>query len=138
MKSALLILIASIYFIGTLDSGMKSKVENYTNYSRIDSLKIVKIDSVKDIYIVQASRNDSLFKFVSYKSNNNSECKKIIVGSCYDIELTSFFDLNYYLENTEFFVVGNEVVINLEEKTHSNLYSPNNLKGLCYMNNKSN
>lgn len=62
-----------------------------SNMSKTDSLYLIKsIDSVNNWYTIYATRNDSSYKIVVRKENQNLECKRIVsVGQFYSLVLHS-------------------------------------------------
>ena len=86
--------------------------------------KVAKIDSTARVYLVYASRNDSLFKIVSDRVRQRS-CTRIQVGACYP------FQLNTGLGIVDDYMIKSWNGISLDEESHHNLYTAYNLIGLC-------
>ena len=103
---------------------------------------VIKIDSIKNWYLIYATRNDSIFKIVSIK-NQNCKCGRISVGNRYRLELQKRLEnvlskeglkvlpMNYsdisgigFDQNTDVFVPY--------EKGVFGLYSCKNMNGLCH------
>jgi len=103
---------------------------------------IIKIDSIKNWYLILATRNDSIFKIVSI-NNQNSKCKKISVGKRYSLELQKRFEnvlskdglklipMNYLDVSGIVFDPNTDVFVQ-KEKGIFGLYSCKNIDGLCY------
>ncbi len=54
--------------------------------------EVIKIDSVKKVYLIYAKRNDSVFKIVS-KKECKFKCRNVLIGEKYAFELTSFHNV---------------------------------------------
>jgi hypothetical protein len=95
----------------------------------VTGYKISKIDSINEVYIIYAIRNDSIFKIVSEKENGG--CKKIKKGHTYDLECQSLItgvSGKLHIAGVKF----NGTLIKLEGgKVVWDLFYCENLKGLC-------
>jgi len=106
---------------------------------------IKKIKSKNSWYIIYAKKQDSLYKIVVRKEGlSGDDCKKIVVGKYYDLELKSRRDnapeingvklkpVNYL--DVECFSYDEETEICIEPKKGIyDLYYTDDLKGLCYL-----
>lgn len=96
--------------------------------------KILKIDSIADVYVVHAINNKQYFKIVSHKvESKDSYCERIKVGNKYRLNLKSLF-LNK--EKLPLSVNGLDFygqTINIEEDSIFDIHTANNLKGLCLL-----
>lgn len=112
-----------------------------TNSVETDYL-VIKIDSIKNWYLISASRNDSVFKIVSMKTQV-CECQKILNGKRYNFDLQKRMEnvlskngmklkpVNYLDVSGENFDQNTDVFIPRERGVNG-LYVCTNLKGLCY------
>lgn len=100
--------------------------------------KVVAIKERNSYYIIHAKRNDSLFKIISRKVDNNDKSqKKIKRGEYY---LFEFGDKNFknhpkrinYMDIYSVQVSENDF-IKLTKRFHHKLYETSNLKGLYYV-----
>jgi hypothetical protein len=93
--------------------------------------KISNIDSVKSVYIIYATRNDSTIKIVSKKENVN-KCIVISKGNSYQLDVESL--LKYSAGKRHIGGVKyNGVLIKLEGgNVIWDLFISENLNGLCY------
>lgn len=112
-----------------------------TNSVETDYL-VIKIDSIKNWYLISASRNDSVFKIVSMKTQV-CECQKILNGKRYNFDLQKRMEnvlskngmklipVNYLDVSGANFDQNTDVFIPRERGVNG-LYVCKNLKGLCY------
>ncbi|OXA89972.1 hypothetical protein [Flavobacterium hercynium] len=134
MKKYIIVLMSFFIFISCV-SKMKETVklkEKENELSKVGKFEIVKMDSIDNIYLLYARRNDSIIKIVSMKQINNN-CKKIRIGNYYSLKIKSFFGDNFHqkldikgvkVSNTVIKLEGNEVIWDL--------FSSQNLSGQCY------
>ncbi|WP_155847217.1 hypothetical protein [Algoriphagus marincola] len=123
-----------------------SSSKGFTQDGNIDSkYRIKKIKTKNSWYIIYAEKQDSLYKIVVGKPNTiNDDCKKIVVGKYYDLELKSRRDntpeingvklkpVNYL--DVECYSYDEDTEICIEPKKGINdLYYTDDLKGLCYL-----
>lgn len=100
-----------------------------------NQFQIKKIKEEKFAYIIDAVKNDSIFKIISDKKDPNLlDCKKIKKGKYYDLKLNQIFPIkeangSYYSMVKEFEHKG--IVIKIDRKFHSTVYSVVNLNGIC-------
>lgn len=100
--------------------------------------KVISIKNDKSIFIIEAIRNDSIFKILSDKGlEKNKKCNYIKKNSYYNFHLKKLFPL----ENASGSLVSmvnkfryKETLIKIERKYHSSLYLASNLEGLCIYN----
>jgi hypothetical protein len=101
--------------------------------------KIVKIDSLRNYYIIYAQRNNSLYKIVSKKAYiNDSVCEKIKINLSYSLLLNSMSIINgkrvtpsVSTYEVSAIAVDDSTFIPLDTLSHWELYYTNNLSGLC-------
>ena len=103
---------------------------------------ISKIDSINNFYVIYAKRNDSLFKIVSKKEAFLPRCNKIALNQSYPFDLTSMLSINgeRIIPNVSVHEVAglqlnDSTIIEFENESRRDLYSPSNLKGLCLISN---
>lgn len=128
MKVILYLFGACFLFSNVAISQTKEKQEN--------KFEIWNIDSLQTVYIIYAKRNDSIIKIVSKKESFNN-CKPILKGLFYQLEVESL--LKYSASKRHIGGVKyNGVLIKLEgEKVVWDLFTCDNLSGLCYLPQKS-
>jgi len=102
---------------------------------------VIKVDSIKNWYLIYVSRNDSIFKIASIK-NQNCTCERISVGKQYLLELQKrvenvlskdglkILPMNYSDVSGLSFNQNTDVFMSLEKGIFG-LYSCRNIKGLC-------
>lgn len=94
--------------------------------------EIVKIDSIKNVYLIYAKRYDSLIKIVSAKERV-SNCEKIVIGGKYELNIISIV----YQIASKRHIAGvkfNDTIIKMEGGSVIwDLFKSDNLKGLCIL-----
>lgn len=93
---------------------------------------VTKIDSIPRAYIIYIERNDSIFKLVSLKQDNQF-CTKVIAGNYYDFELGSWLDAEQpsLIHSDGLYVYGVGVAFS-DENIVQDIFYAKNLKGLCF------
>ena len=98
--------------------------------------KILKIDSIKNIYVIYAEQNDSVYKILSEKE---------VICNCQNIELNNTYILSIKTKFMRGVIIqqlgGSKykgAVIPIREKTDGknvawNLYLTDDIKGRCYI-----
>lgn len=96
--------------------------------------QISKIDSIDNVYLVYAMRNDSTFKVIS-KKEQNIQCTQVRIGSNYSLSLESWFlPEEFYVKNRITGVKFENVLITVErDSVVGDIFITKNLKGLCYI-----
>jgi hypothetical protein len=111
-----------------------------SNHSR-DLYKIIKIDSIRGVYILYATKNDSVYKICSVKEQQEAFCDRIIKGHFYHFILKSLIikEINgQTTTNMMLHIDGMQIadaIITLESKSRRELYKAENIKGLCFLKN---
>jgi hypothetical protein len=102
--------------------------------------KIVKLDSIDNVYLIYARQKDTLYKIVSLREANNSG-RSIVVGSIYRLDLVSLFIKNfqgYDLSPVHSMDIGgisySGTLIKVERDSIVDLYRAKNIKGLSLIN----
>jgi hypothetical protein len=101
-----------------------------------NSFKILKIKSKKDFYIIQAKRNDSLFKIISLKtSTNQPNSEQIKKGNDYiftfdrpDTLPSSPVPLKSVMNHLD----SRTIYVKPTQRFHNKIYTTNELFGLYY------
>ena len=100
--------------------------------------RIKKIKEEKTLYVIYATKNDSIFKIISMKNDTIRNCNKIRTNKYYKIDLEQLLpvDHNYYASYLEISGMGFAGGVNVlvESKSHYALYLALNLDGLCIKN----
>lgn len=98
--------------------------------------KVVRIDSIKTVYVIYARKGNELFKIVSIK--NSDSCKRISVGEVHAFVLMSRVPKNFNGQDisprTVPHLTGihvNGVDIRFEPDSIKDIYMAVNLNGLC-------
>jgi hypothetical protein len=102
--------------------------------------KIVKLDSINNVYLIYARQKDTLYKIVSVKEDaHTGRC--IVVDSSYRLDLVSLFINNirgYDLSPKHSLDIGgisySGTLIKVERDSIVDLYRARNIKGLCLTN----
>ncbi len=104
------------------------------------AFKIVKLDSIKNVYLIYARQKDTLYKIVSVKETTHTG-QSIVVGSSYQLDLVSLFIKNfqgYDLSPQHTLDIGgisySGTLIKVERDSIVDLYRARNIKGLCFIN----
>ncbi len=98
--------------------------------------KIVKIDSIKNVYVIYALKNRTYYKLLSHKDSSKTECEKLKINEEYSLELKSLlfptdsgFLRSGHISGMDF----SGVPIDIEEDSIMDLHGSNNIKGMCYI-----
>lgn len=98
--------------------------------------KIVKIDSVKSVYIIYALKNNVYYKLLSDKDSSKLGCEKLKINKQYSLEIRSLlfpkgsgFLRPGHITSMEF----SGVPIDIEIDSIMDLHISNNIKGVCYI-----
>lgn len=111
-----------------------------SNHSR-DLYKIIKIDSIRGVNILYATKNDSVYKICSVKELQEAFCDRIIKGHFYHFILKSLIikEINgQSTTNMMLHIDGMQIadaIITLESKSRRELYKAENIKGSCFLKN---
>jgi hypothetical protein len=104
------------------------------------AFKIVKLDSIRNVYLIYARQKDTLYKIVSLKEATHTG-RSIVVGSSYQLDLVSLFIKNfkgYDLSPQNTLDIGgisySGTLIKVERDSIVDLYRARNVKGLCFIN----
>ena len=102
--------------------------------------KIIRLDSISNVYLIYARQNDTLYKIVSLKETTHTG-RSIVVGSSYQLDLVSLFIKNfqgYDLSPQKTLDIGgisySGTLIKVERDSIVDLYRARNVKGLCLIN----
>jgi hypothetical protein len=98
-----------------------------------DSYKIIRIDSINNVYSIYARKENLLFKILSLKNDNiDKKLKKIKCGENYKLQLISLLegDSRYPINIDGIDFHGQ--TIELERDSINDLYITKNLIGLYY------
>lgn len=94
--------------------------------------KIIKIDSLENVYIIYAELNDNIYKIVSEKQKL-SKCNPIEEDKFYNFKLKSAFPENFYQKRDKYGIKLFNTEIKLENDSIVwDIFLTKNLKGLCY------
>lgn len=91
--------------------------------------KVVKIDSIENVYLIYTKRHDSIFKIMSLKAETKG-CEMLRECEYYNLLTKSYFPENTVtleLAGVEY----HGVEIHFERDSINDLYVVENLKGLC-------
>lgn len=129
MKKSLSFIILFSLLISLVSLDQPNKV----NHCK-DKYKIVEIDSTKNLYIYYAKRNDSIFKLLSKKTDNNNCSKSIKENEVYTLKFRSIFSANFSqkTEISQFEFDGSYIKLGTNESVWD-LYVSENINGLCYI-----
>lgn len=144
----------SLFIVGCCTTSKPVIQPKITELEKIDTNRLLNpyfirsISLVDSTYIIKASRNDSLFKIVSYLTEplflppwlkkQRPPCERLLEGKLYELEIHSIFEIHD--KKLYPFVSfgqrdGNRLIngISLDEESHYDIYYTKNLKGLCYI-----
>lgn len=107
--------------------------------------RIRRIKTFDSLYVIHASRNDSLFLIVSYKDKPEYG-NKIMKGHYYDLELVKVFPIRYWngvpivtnlrIKKSRMIFAGN-VIISPNRRFHQTIYKTESIVGLYYIGNNN-
>jgi hypothetical protein len=104
---------------------------------------VYKIDSFHNYFIIYARQNDNNYKIVSIKEKWNN-CNSIQVNSKYKFELQSIFIVNGKpiipaggINELSGWRFNDSTTIDFEKETIRGLFVATNIKGLCYIKDKT-
>jgi len=115
--------------------GCKSPQPNKEKPS-INTYRVVKLDSINDVYIIYAKTQNMYYKILSAKDSEvkGMQCDKILVNNSYRFQLNSLLASNeidlLHVDGIKF----NNETIEIEKDSIMDLHTSSNLKGLCYSN----
>jgi hypothetical protein len=98
------------------------------------TFEILKIDSIENVYVIYAKRNDSIVKIMS-KKNGLYNCNPIIKGGFYDLQIRSHLPKYTYQKLDIGGTRYNSTTIYLEDTGGViwDLFVTDNLNGLCFI-----
>ena len=103
-----------------------------------EAFKIIKLDSIRNVYLIYARQNDTLYKIVSLKEVTHTG-RSIVVDSSYRLDLVSLFIKKfqgYDLSPQNTLDIGGisyaGTLIKVERDSIVDLYRARNVKGLCF------
>lgn len=118
----------------TID-GINSLQKVTDNSLVADKHKIIKIDSIGNVYIIYAKKENVYYKILSDKigenGENNEACNQIIIEHYYNLKLKSMFDDRTRPSFKITGVLYNEQEIEFERDSINDLHFAENIKGLC-------
>ncbi|WP_298761647.1 hypothetical protein [uncultured Psychroserpens sp.] len=111
------------------DDVAKTEVSKDSN----DKFKIVKIDSIANLYLIYASKQEKYYKIISKKTDSiNGNCDRINYSSLYNFKLDTLYNYREFFGQHVDGVEIEEVTVYFEKDSIMELYGSNNIKGLCY------
>ncbi|WP_177733519.1 hypothetical protein [Flavobacterium inviolabile] len=134
------ILFSSIFILGLVFCKSNNTSLNNLNgewvihKSNQNIYEISKLDSIENVYLVYAKKNDSIFKIMSSK-DHISNCTPIKKGDLLELKLKSTFRENFNQRRDIAGVNFNGTIIRFEkaEGIVRDLFVTDNIKGLCYI-----
>ena len=143
MKNRQIILLVGFLFLLIIEKAY-CQIDKISPDSVINKeFKIVKIDSIKNVYMIYAERNDSVFKIISIKEDIGY-CQCLRLNSVYVLSVVSYFPPIVIKERIAGVRYGDTQINRVEENDGKNvlkdLYLSNDIKSKCYVreNNVSN
>jgi hypothetical protein len=152
----------SLFIVGCCTTSKPVIQPKITELEKIDTNRLLNpyfirsISLVDSTYIIKVSRNDSLFKIVSYLAEplflppwlkkERPPCEHLQEGKFYELEIHSLFAIpvkknsdtvvfnyTYFLTQRRGAILINGSTITFDEDSHYDIYYTKNLKGLCYI-----
>jgi hypothetical protein len=110
---------------------MPAKLQNI-NAER--AFEILKIDSIENVYVIYAKRNDSTVKIVSERDGLHN-CNPIVKGGFYDLQISSLLPMRFPQKRDLGGTRYNSTMIYLEDTGGViwDLFESDNLNGLCFI-----
>lgn len=143
MKKNVLVLVITIITMISCDKKEEKSVinksfnvENHTIVEDTTKYRIVKIDSIRNVYVYYAYKKPNYYKIVSSKDSVQSGCNRIKINHNYDLKLNSLL-FPEGVERTHVHVTGTDysgvlVSIHKEQDSIRDIYDSVNINGLCY------
>jgi hypothetical protein len=133
MRIFILSLIPILFYLFDGNANLFCKKQKHLKNHFIDArFEIIKIDSIENVYLIYAKRNDSLVKIVSAKEYESS-CKKITIGGKYELKISSIvyqFPGKRHISGVKF----NNTIVRMEGgNVIWDLFISENIKGLCFL-----
>src|SRR5436189_6339627 len=131
-----LIISKSLFFWAFLNLSCSDN-HHSDSYKNTNDYKVYKIDSIKNYYLIYALKKNVRFKIISSKEFNEN-CKEIKQESYYDFRLTSLlhsFGVEEIAPGSAGCVYVDSVTKICIEDSIYDLYSGDNIKGLCFTQN---
>jgi len=115
------------------DISQKHSIEQIQNINSPNEFKIIRIDSVANVYIIYAERNDTIFKILSSYKEKPNDCKPIQKDEFYELKIKSLME-NFAGKLHIGGMRYGQLIIMLEGDNGIiwDLFVSENLKGLCY------
>jgi hypothetical protein len=138
----IIVVLMQILWFACSSNNRLPAINNETGY------RITKITEKKSLFIIYAKKDSLTFKIISdkdktitYKEKRNTyNCKNIVVGKSYELELQRTFPIDSifgYPVAPNLGIIGlhtKDGVIKVNYKCHNSLYIARNLHGLCLTN----
>ena len=114
--------------------------------NQLNGYKIIKIDSIKNVFVLSALRSDTLYKILSYFDSSN-KCRNVFVNNTYKLNLKSLFIRGFVDSSGRKFditpdavpgLTGLEyhgVLVSIDKLPNQkrDLFEATNLNGLCFV-----
>lgn len=98
-----------------------------------DRFKIIKIDSIANLYLIYASKQEKYYKIISKKTDSiNRDCDRINSSSLYDFKLDTLYNYREFYGQHVDGVEIEGVTVYFEADSIMELYGSTNIKGLFY------
>jgi hypothetical protein len=142
MKSAQILILICLLFGSCTSAKVNRRKYNpsSTSFKQAINLRVYKIDSINDYYLIYGRKNKSLFKIVS-KKEANSECRNVHLNGNYKFLLTSIWYSQLSINGVNVspssmlevnrLALDSSTYICLERDSINDLYHADNIKGLC-------
>ena len=120
------------FMTGNLYSQMRNTPDSVIN----KEFKILKIDSIKNIYVIYAEQNDSVYKILSEKEDM-CNCLNVELNNTYILSIKSYFGPGVIIQRLAGARYQGSVIPIKDETDEKNvlrdLYLSDDIKGKCYI-----
>ena len=129
----LISLVLTIYCLLKKDVINSNDIEKNDALENNSTFKIIRIDSIENVYLIYAERNDSIFKIMS-KKEDVSNCQPLSEGEFYKLKIISWFlPEEFHVKMRVAGVKFENTLIEIEkDSVVCDLFTTENLEGLCY------
>jgi len=122
-------------FVILISGGCNKKLFIKQSYNS-GQYRIKRVEKYNGFFIIYASRNDSIFKIISYKEEPGfyNDFEKIQRRGMYNLKLENYYkrdiEMGYYGLHLSLTLIINGVKVPVSRKSHYQLYRAVNLQGL--------
>lgn len=117
------------------DKKLSKENDTDVHVNQIDNenFKIVKIDSVSNLYLIYALKSEKYFKIISNKQDSfSSNCNRIKPNELYKLDVEMMYSQAQMIQHTDGIRFDDTTTVYFEGDSIVELHAVKNMKGLCY------